>query len=152
MKLLPAHTADPHTIAASRELTVVTGEGEIRGDAAAALLLADWAVILPGSTLLIDSAEAWAGAVWRLGRGAYALALAQRTRLSAAEAVEAGLCDSLDAFQLGSRSAIALDAGANLIRSRGGDALERAEFARLFAAGIPQHGLAAFLRKQKPQF
>jgi len=43
---------------------------------------------------------------------------------------------------------VALDAAANLIRRRGGDVLERAEFARLFAAGEPQRGLAAFLNRR----
>jgi enoyl-CoA hydratase/carnithine racemase len=50
------------------------------------------------------------------------------------------------------RSAAALDAAAMLIRSRGGDALERAEFARLFATGEPAEGLAAFLAKRRPSF
>jgi hypothetical protein len=49
---------------------------------------------------------------------------------------------------VGARSAIALDAAANLIRRRGGDLLERAEFARLFAAGEPQKGLAAWLESR----
>lgn len=35
---------------------------------------------------------------------------------------------------------------------RGGDRLERAEFARLFAEGEPQKGLAASLAKAKPPF
>ena len=49
---------------------------------------------------------------------------------------------------VGTRSAIALDAAANLIRRNGGDILERAEFARLFAAGEPQKGLAAWLESR----
>jgi hypothetical protein len=149
---LDANHADLDAVVTATEMVVVTGEGELSGRAAAALLLADWGVLLDGGTLLLDSAEAWAGAVWRLGRGAYALHLAQRTRFTAAEAVEEGLCDSVTAFELGGRSAVALDSAAGLIRSRGGDALERAEFARLFAAGIPQQGLTAFLRKEMPRF
>jgi hypothetical protein len=39
-----------------------------------------------------------------------------------------------------------------LIRSRGGDRLERAEFARLFALGEPQKGLGAFLAKKPASF
>jgi acetyl-CoA carboxylase alpha subunit len=149
---LDANHADVETVVMAGEMVVVTGEGELGGRAAAALLLADWGVLREGGTLLLDSAEGWAGAVWRLGRGAYALHLAQRTRFTAEEAVAAGLCDSVTAFELGGRSAVALDSAASLIRRRGGDALERAEFARLFAAGIPRQGLTAFLRKEKPRF
>ena len=50
------------------------------------------------------------------------------------------------------RSVLALDSAAMLIRSRGGDRLERAEFARLFAIGEPQKGLGAFLAKTKPTY
>ena len=50
------------------------------------------------------------------------------------------------------RSRVALEAAARLIASRGGDALERATFAWLFATGIPQEGLAAFLEKRRPRF
>lgn len=53
---------------------------------------------------------------------------------------------------IGARSAIALEVAAALIRKNGGDELERAEFARLFAAGEPQRGLRAFLEKQTPAF
>jgi hypothetical protein len=50
------------------------------------------------------------------------------------------------------RSVLALDSAATLIRSRGGDRLERAEFARLFATGEPQTGLGAFLAKKSPRY
>jgi hypothetical protein len=50
------------------------------------------------------------------------------------------------------KSTIALDSAAMLIDRRGGDALERAEFARLFATGTPQEGLTAFLEKRQPRF
>ena len=45
-----------------------------------------------------------------------------------------------------------IDAAAVLVRSRGGDALERAEFARLFAIGEPRTGLGAFLAKKPASF
>ncbi|MGZ7042115.1 MAG: hypothetical protein ACXVH7_10030, partial [Thermoanaerobaculia bacterium] len=50
------------------------------------------------------------------------------------------------------RSGLAIDSAAALIRRRGGDPLERAEFARMFAIGEPQVGLSAFLAKRKPEF
>ena len=50
------------------------------------------------------------------------------------------------------RSRVALDAAARLISCRGGDALDRATFAWLFATGIPQEGLAAFLEKRAARF
>ena len=53
---------------------------------------------------------------------------------------------------IGVRSVIALEAAATLIRKEGGDELERAEFARLFATGEPQRGLRAFLEKGTPVF
>jgi hypothetical protein len=53
---------------------------------------------------------------------------------------------------IGGRSTIALDAAAALIRGWGGDVSERFEFARLFATGQPQEGLAAFLEKRLPKW
>lgn len=138
------------------ELTVAMGEGEVGGLAAAALLFADFAVLREASTLLVDTPEAWAGGVWRLGRGALRIS----ERMSAGEARDAGLCDDVTGREPAEwleewtrhRSVVALDAAAMLIRSRGGDRLERAEFARLFALGEPQKGLGAFLAKKKPEY
>lgn len=53
---------------------------------------------------------------------------------------------------IGARSVIALEVAARLLRNNGGDELERAEFARLFATGEPQRGLRAFLEKGTPAF
>ena len=89
--------------------------------------------------------------VWRLGFDAYRLLLGGKTRFTAQEALEAGLCDAKE-WKFENRSAVAFDAGAQLIARRGGDRLERAEFARLFATGEPQEGLAAFLEKRRPGF
>jgi hypothetical protein len=124
--------------------------------ALAALLFADFAVLHANARLDIDSAEGWAGAAWRLGRGIVRIA----PQLDAQTARDLGLCDEMtetnpDAWLAEwtrGRSVIALDTAAPLLRMRGGDALERAAFARLFAIGEPQKGLGAFLTKAKPRF
>ena len=142
---------------ARTEMTVAAGADEIRGLAAAAFLFADYAVLDAGAALYLDATEAWAAAAWRLGHGAMRLHIDGRTSFSAAEAKNAGLCDEIiegDAREwlqrwMDGRSAVALDSAAMLIRARGGDSLERAEFARLFAIGEPQRGLSAFLRRPK---
>ena len=126
-----------------RAFVVAEGEGELRGHAAAAFLFADYAAMHRGGAVILDSPEAWAGAVWRRGKGAL---------------LDAALWDEIidgdDWFErwMQHRSAAALDSAAMLIRSRGGDPLERAEFARLFATGQPAEGLAAFLEKRRPSF
>jgi len=140
------------------DLTVAMGEGEVGGLAAAALLFADFAVLREGAVLHLDTPQTWAGAVWRLGRGA--LRLLTNAALSAAEARDAGLCDEVTDREpqpwleewMRHRSVFALDTAAALIRARGGDRLERAEFARLFAIGEPQKGLGAFLAKRNPEY
>jgi len=141
------------------EMTVAAGAEEIRGLAAAALLFADYAVLDAGATLHLDVAEAWAAAAWRLGHAALRLHVEGRTTFPAADAKNAGLCDEIiegDAQEwlprwMEGRSAVALDSAAMLIRARGGDALERAEFARLFEIGEPQRGLTAFLNRRSPK-
>jgi enoyl-CoA hydratase/carnithine racemase len=82
--------------------------------------------------------------------------------LSARDAIRHSLVDGIvpagtDPLQwieawLGGRSALALDSAASLIRRRGGDPLERAEFARMFATGETRIGLAAFLAKKPPRW
>lgn len=137
---------------ARTDLVVAFGDGDVRGDAAAALLFADYAVLRDGATLTVDTAEAWAAVVWRLGRKAL------RWQLDGAPARdvvdEIAACDELQWREewMRHRSVMALDSAAALIRARGGDALERAEFARLFAIGEPQKGLAAFLAKRRPSW
>ncbi|HYI13188.1 MAG TPA: hypothetical protein VEK57_29345 [Thermoanaerobaculia bacterium] len=142
------------------EAVIVAAEGELRGFAAAALLFADFAVLHPGSMLHLDAPEVWAGVTWRLGRGALRLYLSGAASFTAEDALTRGLCDDVTdaapadwlAGWMRNRSPLALDSAATLIRARGGDALERAEFARLFAIGEPQEGLAAFLGKRPPRF
>jgi enoyl-CoA hydratase/carnithine racemase len=141
---------------ARTDMTIAAGAADLRGLAAAALLFADYAVLDAGATLHLDCAEAWAAAAWRLGRGALRFYLEQRTGFSAVDAKTVGLCDEiiegeahewLDRWMAG-RSPLALDSAAMLIRHRGGDPLERAEFARLFAIGEPQQGLRKFLGRR----
>lgn len=155
MIIVAADAIEPEQVAESRECLVVFAGGETRGRVAASLLLSDYAVMAPGASLHIDCCEAWAGAVWRIGRDALIIHTRGKTSLTSAEAADAQLIDAIDedaASLFESRSALALDAAAILISRRGGDALERAEFARLFAIGEPQRGLAAFLGKRRPRF
>lgn len=137
---------------ARTDCVVAFGGGEVRGTAAAALLFADYAVLDAGATLTVDTPEAWAGAAWRLRRRTVAWA--------ASGASPAGIVDEITGQDpavwreewMRHRSVMALDSAAALIRARGGDRLERAEFARLFAIGEPQKGLGAFLAKTRPTY
>jgi enoyl-CoA hydratase/carnithine racemase len=130
----------------------------IRGDALANALFADWFAISENATLTIDSPRAWAGVVWRIGARAHKLHLLRGTSLSAADAFRERLCDEVVAagsnpLQFGEgKSALAMESAAALIALRGGDILERSEFARLFAIGEPQRGLRAFLDKRRPEW
>lgn len=114
-----------------REMVVAVAGGEI----AAAALLADWLVAGPNATLDWTSPQTLGALVWRIG--------AKALRLYALGGTD-GVAD-MDSVEWEGRSELALDAAAGLIRRRGGDALERAEFAWLFAIGEPQKGLAAWL-------
>jgi hypothetical protein len=135
-----------------RDLVVAFGEGEVRGLGSAALLFADYAVLNSSATLAIDIPEAWAAVVWRLGR--------QTLRWHHGGGQPAEVVDELTGQEpalwlaewTGSRSVMALESAAALIRARGGDSLERAEFARLFAIGEPQTGLGAFLARATPSY
>jgi hypothetical protein len=136
----------------SRELVVAYGAGEVRGFAAAALLFSDYAVLHATATLHVDVAEAWAAVAWRLGRTALRWALDGENAGEVVDAITESEPRSWLEEWMRHRSVMALDSAALLIRSRGGDRLERAEFARLFAAGEPQKGLGAFLAKIKPSW
>jgi enoyl-CoA hydratase/carnithine racemase len=153
---------DVEAIAAGEELTLVIVSGALRGEAAAAALFSDFFVAEERAVLHLDCPAAWAGAIRRIGRGAFRLHLTSLLPLTAEAAMSHGLCDALvpdrtdpvewAADWVAGRSALALESAAALIRRRGGDPLERAEFARLFAAGEPQEGLAAFLGKRQPNW
>ncbi|HEX2120141.1 MAG TPA: hypothetical protein VHL59_00735 [Thermoanaerobaculia bacterium] len=132
-----------------RELVIAMGDGEVCGLAAAALLFADYAVLQRGATLRVDTPEGWAAVVWRLGRGALRWAVQGGEIVDEWTELEPqAWLEEWSRY----RSVIALDSATALIRSRGGDGLERAEFARLFAVGEPQKGLGAFLAKKKPSY
>jgi hypothetical protein len=134
-----------------RDLLVAFGEGEIGGLAAAALLFADYAVVRTGARLEVDVPEAWAAVVWRLGRRTLKWSLDRNQEDLIDETTDRDPQSWLEEW-MRHRSVIALDAAAALIRGRGGDSLERAEFARLFALGEPQRGLGAFLAKVRPSY
>jgi acetyl-CoA carboxylase alpha subunit len=167
MRFLPPaaiHAADPAllgSIVESREMVVAAGAGTLSGLAVAVLLFADFAALHDDATLTVDCPEAWAAVVARIGRRAIRLQVNGAVALTAAAAAELQLVDALVAAErdpvewfagwVGERSEQALDSAAMLIRLRGGDRLERAEFARLFALGDPQRGLDAFLNRRRPQ-
>lgn len=150
------------SVLAGGRLTIAAASGELRGIAAAVALGSDWFFFASEATLTFDAPEAWAAALARIGTQAVRLHLLASRTLPAAEALQWGLCDALvpageDPVEcargwLRGRSELALQSAAALIRRRGGDALERAEFARLFAAREPQRGLAAFLDKKRPEW
>lgn len=119
----------------------------------AAALMCDLLLAVESASVEADPA----GLLWRLGSAAYRLHLRRCGVWKAVDVADALVPSGADPLEwaagwLGGRSALALDSAAALIRRRGGDPLERAEFARLFAAGEPQRGLAAFLGKRKPEW
>jgi hypothetical protein len=151
-ELRALQVSDLDAIRNSRELVAAYGDGEIRGIAAASLLFSDYAVMRTSATLVVDSPDAWAAAAWRLGRTVVGWALRGAV---AADIVDETTTTDAEVWReewTRHRSVMALDSAAFLIRSHGGDSLERAEFARLFAAGEPQQGLSAFLTKTKPSW
>ena len=132
-------------VIARREMVVAVADGEIT----AAALLADWLVMKPGATIDCTSAEVLGALVWRIGPAA----LRFYVLVDGADIADALVPPGVDSVQwardwIGARSELALDTAAALIRRRGGDDLERAEFARLFAIGEPQEGLAAWLESK----
>jgi enoyl-CoA hydratase/carnithine racemase len=149
-----------------RSLLISLAGGVVRGAPLAIALVSDFLAIREDATIdlgndAIDPQVA-AGVVRRIGSRARWLLMASPRRIGAAEAVRLGLADTLVASEVDSlkwfdswlakRSLRALLAGAALVRSNGGDALERAEFARLFAEGEPRRGLMGFLEKKPVDF
>jgi hypothetical protein len=147
-----ASITDLREIHDARELVVAYGAGEVRGRAAAALLFSDYAVLHADARLHVETPEAWAAVAWRLGRGAIAWAVGGEKSEDIVDQITSQSPQSWLEEWKQHRSVMALDSAALLIRARGGDRLERAEFARLFAIGEPQTGLGAFLAKIKPSW
>ena len=151
-----------------REAVIAVATGEV----SAAALHADWLVMSTDARLPIDptrhiglgsAGAAMLGAlVWRMGTRARRFLLSGPAEVNAEQAWEWGIADALvpdgvDPLQwtrqwASSRSGLAFDAAALLLRSRGGDPLERAMFAWLFSTGEPQEGLRAFLEKRPARF
>ena len=145
-----------------REAVIAVATGEV----SAAALHADWLVMSAGARLVVEqgpSNAAVVGAlVWRMGVRARRLLLGSSAALHGAEALEWGIADAVvpdgvDALEwtrqwASSRSERSIDVVAQLLRSRGGDPLERALFAWLFTTGEPQEGLRAFLEKRPARF
>ena len=117
-----------------REMIVAVADAEIT----AAALLADWLVAGADARIDWSSSQTLGALVWRIGPAAL--------RLYALGGTD-GVAD-MDFVEWAGRSGPALDAAAALIRRRGGDDLERAEFARLFATGEPQKGLDQWLESR----
>ncbi|HEX2832409.1 MAG TPA: hypothetical protein VHW00_05300 [Thermoanaerobaculia bacterium] len=147
-----ASTTSLEEILESRELVVAYGSGVVDGLAAATLLFSDYAVLHAQAQLRVASPEAWAAAAWRLGRTVIGWAVDGGKQEELVDEITGREPQSWLEEWMRHRSVMALDSAALLIRARGGDRLERAEFARLFAIGEPQTGLGAFLAKIKPTF
>jgi len=152
---------------ARRSLFIAIAGRGMTASGLAAALDADWFAVRDGSLLPFASPEidpVVASALARRVGNARArrLLLTGERTLSAATAFADGVADSLvpaevDSLKwlhgwLSKRSARALLSGSGLIRRRGGDALERAEFARLFSEGVPRRGLRMFLDKKALDF
>jgi hypothetical protein len=115
-----------------------------------------WCDFWVASEIAIVDVDAGA-LLWRIGSRAYRLHLLQGGVWRAGDVADALVPPGAHPLEwtagwLSGRSEAAFDSAAALVRRRGGDPLERAEFARLFATGEPQEGLAAFLAKRKPQW
>lgn len=146
MKVLHAEELTHEEVVGRREMLVAVATEEITP----AALYCDWLFATEEARLSSDP-SAIGGIVWRLGARAWRLWLTGG--ITAANVVDDIIPSAEAAHRWAEgRSAQALDVAAALIRRRGGDALERAEFARLFAAGVPQVGLEAFLKKRAPRW
>jgi len=146
--------------ASHRAFLFGVARGSIGGRSLAAGMLSDFFVVTDDAVLRLSGTssvgDVAAALVRRIGRRALRL-LVEGGNPGGREAVEAGCADALvpsgvDPLEwavgwFGSRSLLALQSGARLIRLRGGDVAERAEFARLFSIGEPQEGLGKFLDK-----
>ncbi|MDX1583341.1 MAG: hypothetical protein R3338_07035 [Thermoanaerobaculia bacterium] len=127
-------------------------------------LVSDLFAIREGASIRLDGLDpvGMAGLVWRIGRSAIPLIAVNDEPLDAERMIREGIADvvvpeGIDPLEwvrswLGRRSLAALTSAARLVRSGGGERVERAEFARLFAAGVPAEGLSAFLERRPARF
>lgn len=147
-----------------RAMLIVCLDSTSYPPAVAAALLSDLFAVRHDAEIQVglSSPYGMAGLVWRIGRGAIPLFAMNESAHGADDLIRYGIADALvpegtDPLEwvrswLGRRSLTALTSAARLIRSGGGEDGERAEFARLFAAGIPGEGLSAFLERRAPRF
>jgi acetyl-CoA carboxylase alpha subunit len=151
-------------MAERRCLLVVWGAGEMSGPSLAAALISDVFAVEEGAHADFSDPgpHAMAGILWRIGRRAIPLLVTNRGAIDGGTMVEEGIADAVvpedtDPMEwirswIGGRSLAALQSAARLVRGAGGDEVERAEFARLFATGIPQGGMKAFLKRRPAGF
>lgn len=150
MKVVRSEELQIEEVLERREMIVAVATEEITPGA----LYCDWLFVTEDARLSKDPAVI-GGIVWRLGARAWRLYLGNG--ITAADIADDVIPSHEDPMPFAQRwaegrSTKALDSAASLLRRRGGDALERAEFARLFAAGVPQIGLDAFLKKHRPEW
>ena len=144
MKILHAEELRIEEVVRRREMIVAVATDEVTP----AALYCDWLFATPAARLS-SNPSVFGGIVWRLGARAWRMWLMGGITVADVADDVIPSADVAHRWAEG-RSTKALDAAAALIRRRGGDTLERAEFARLFAAGVPQIGLDAFLKKRRP--
>lgn len=128
-------------------------------------LASDFLVISRSTTLQVGSRihpAVAAAVVVRIGEPGIGFAEGKSRVLASDALFRAGICQSLVGDEVDSvkwarawvegRHVAALASAASLLRKRGGDALENAEFGRLFAAGVPQRGMQRFLNRDRSSF
>lgn len=149
-----------------RSMAIAMGDGDLAALPLAAACFCDYFAL--GEDATVDLGvhalvpEVAAAVTWRVTERARRILLGTETALGAERALELGICDALvprgsDSLKwvrdwLGTRSPRALLSASTLIRTRGGDLAERAEFGRLFGEGEPQRGLRGFLDKKPVDF
>lgn len=149
-----------------RSMAIAIGDGDLQGMPLAAACFCDYFALGEDGTVDLGVhvlvPEVAAAITWRVPERARQILLGTETALGADRALELGICDALvprgsDSLKwardwLGKRSPRALLSASTLIRTRGGDLAERAEFGRLFGEGEPQRGLRGFLDKKPVDF
>src|SRR5258708_654196 len=74
---------------------IAIASGTMRGPKLADALFANWLAVTEDASLAIDSPEAWAGVLWRIGAEALRFRLLAANPLPAAAALAGGIADSL---------------------------------------------------------